>query len=273
MRKMTEMRQDRQRRSIAAIRAELEEHPLSKFIPNALTVAALCTGATAIRFALSGHWQAAVVAIVLAAVLDTLDGRIARLLGIESKFGAQLDSLADLVSFGIAPSVLVYMWTLYQGGGAGWTIALVFCVCCAIRLARFNTEAAEQDEDHVVPNHFTGVPAPAAACLITLPMLFGFQTHAPFFHDPFLNGGWIALISLLMVSRIPTLSLKNMYVPKRLKAPVLIAALILIGCVVMWPWQTFSAALLLYLVSLPFGSRPPGPIRQSFTRTPLPPAE
>jgi CDP-diacylglycerol--serine O-phosphatidyltransferase len=269
---MTEMRHRRPRRSIAAIREELEEHPLSKFIPNALTVLALCTGATAIRFALSGHWQAAVVAIVIAAVLDTLDGRIARLLGIESKFGAQLDSLADLVSFGIAPSVLVYMWTLYQGGGAGWTIALVFAVCCAIRLARFNSEA-DHDDDHPVPNHFTGVPAPAAACLILLPMMFGFQTHAAFFHNPFFNGAWIAGVSLLMVSRIPTLSLKNMYVPRRLKAPVILAALALLGCVAIFPWSTFTAALLLYLGCLPLGSRPPGPIRQSFTRPVLPPAE
>jgi CDP-diacylglycerol--serine O-phosphatidyltransferase len=269
---MTDMRQ-RPRRSIAAIREEIEDHPLSKFIPNALTVLALCTGATAMRFALSGHWPAAVIAIVIAAVLDTLDGRIARLLGIESKFGAQLDSLADLVSFGIAPSVLVYMWTLYQGGGAGWTIALVFSVCCAIRLARFNAEAFDHDDDHVLPNHFTGVPAPAAACLILLPMLFAFQTQSAAFHNPFLNGAWIAIVSLLMVSRIPTLSLKNMYVPKRLKAPVIVAALALIGCVVMWPWSTFSAALLLYLICLPLGSRPPGPIRASFTRPTLPPAE
>src|ERR1051325_4624507 len=166
------------RRSIAALSEEL---PFGKFIPNALTVLALCTGATAIRFALSGHWQAAGVAIVLAAVLDTMDGSLARLLHLDSKFGAQLDSLADLVSFGIAPSVLVYMWTLYQGDGAGWTIALAFCACCAIRLARFNVESAEADEedDGDAPATFSGVPAPAAACLILLPMLLEFQFKLP----------------------------------------------------------------------------------------------
>src|SRR3954464_8967172 len=177
------MRKPSPRRSIAALR---EDVPFGKFIPNALTLLGLCTGATAIRFALSGHWQAAVIAIGVAAVLDTLDGRIARLLGLESKFGAQLDSLADLVSFGIAPAVLVYMWTLNHGGGAGWTIALVFCACCAIRLARFNTQAGE-DEDDSPAEHFTGVPAPAAACLILLPMLLSFQGPDAIWHDPFLN--------------------------------------------------------------------------------------
>ncbi|MBV8799041.1 MAG: CDP-diacylglycerol O-phosphatidyltransferase, partial [Alphaproteobacteria bacterium] len=188
-----------------------------------------------------------------------------RLLGLESKFGAQLDSLADLVSFGIAPAVLVYMWTLYHGGGAGWTIALVFCACCAIRLARFNIQADEAEEDEP-PSHFTGVPTPAAACLILLPMLLSFQGPAPVWRDPFLVGGWMALVSLLMVSRIPTLSLKNMYVPKTLAAPVVAVAAALLICLVIWPWATLSAAAILYAGLLPFGSRPPGRIRQRFTR-------
>jgi len=254
------------RRSIAALRDDV---PFGKFIPNALTVLALCTGATAIRFALSGHWQAAVVAIILAAVLDTLDGRIARLLGLDSKFGAQLDSLADLVSFGIAPSVLVYMWTLYQGGGAGWTIALVFCVCCAIRLARFNIQSDEAEDDSPA-NHFTGVPAPAAACLILVPMLLSFQGDIPWLRDPFLSGGWMAIVSLLMVSRLPTLSLKNMYVPRMLKAPAALFVALLLTCTIIWPWATLTAAALLYLGLLPMGGRPPGPIRQKFTRPPPP---
>lgn len=261
---MDQMRKRTPRRTIAALR---EDVPFGRFIPNALTVLALCTGATAIRFALSSYWQAAVIAIVIAAVLDTLDGRIARLLGLDSKFGAQLDSLADLVSFGIAPSVLLYTWTLHQGGGAGWTIALVFCVCCAIRLARFNIQS-EEAEDETPANHFTGVPAPAAACLILVPMLFNFQGHLAFFRDPFLNGGWMAFVSVLMVSRLPTLSLKNMYVPKKLKAPVIVFIALLLACLVVWPWATLTAAALLYLGLLPLGSRPPGPIRQRFTRPP-----
>lgn len=253
---------------IAAMREDL---PFGKFIPNALTLLGLCTGATAIRFALSGHWQAAVIAVGIAAVLDTLDGRIARLLGLESKFGAQLDSLADLVSFGIAPAVLVYMWTLYQGAGAGWVIALVFCACCAIRLARFNSQADDHADD-APAEHFTGVPAPAAACLILLPMLLSFQGDATWLRDPFFNGGWMALISLLMVSRLPTLSLKNLYVPRELAAPVVAIGAGLAMCVIVWPWATLSAAALIYFGALPLGSRPPGPIRQRFTRPHDPPA-
>jgi CDP-diacylglycerol--serine O-phosphatidyltransferase len=262
------MRKPSPRRTIAALREDL---PFGKFIPNALTLLGLCTGATAIRFALSGHWQAAVVAIVIAAVLDTLDGRIARLLGLESKFGAQLDSLADLVSFGIAPAVLVYMWTLYHGGGAGWTIALVFCACCAIRLARFNIQSEAADQDGAPEGLFTGVPAPAAACLILLPMLLSFEGPVPLLRDPFFNGGWIAFISLLMVSRVPTLSLKNLYVPRRLAAPAIAVGAALLMCMIVWPWATLSAAALIYFGALPLGSRPPGPIRQSFTRPPAPP--
>jgi CDP-diacylglycerol---serine O-phosphatidyltransferase len=262
------MRKPSPRRAIAALREDL---PFGRFIPNALTLLGLCTGATAIRFALSGHWQAAVVAIVIAAVLDSLDGRIARLLGLESKFGAQLDSLADLVSFGIAPAVLVYMWTLYHGGGAGWTIALAFCACCAIRLARFNIQSEAADEDGAPVGFFTGVPAPAAACLILLPMLLSFEGPVPLLRDPFFNGGWIAFISLLMVSRLPTLSLKNLYVPKRLAAPAIAIGAGLLMCMIVWPWATLSAAALIYFGALPFGSRPPGPIRQSFTRPPAPP--
>jgi CDP-diacylglycerol--serine O-phosphatidyltransferase len=270
--RMGQMRKRRPRRSIAMLREDLS---IGRFLPSGLTLLGLCTGATAIRFALSGHWQAAVVAIVLAAVLDTMDGSLARLLHLDSKFGAQLDSLADLVSFGIAPSVLVYMWTLYQGDGAGWTIALAFCACCAIRLARFNVESAEAEEedDGDAPATFSGVPAPAAACLILLPMLLEFQFKLPILRDPFVNGGLMALVSLLMVSRLPTPSLKRMYVPAHLKAPVLAAVCLLATCLILWPWATLTAALLLYIAALPFGRRPPGKIRRSFTRPPNPPAD
>lgn len=269
MLRMGDMRKRRPRRSIAMLR---EEFAFGRHLPSGLTLLGLCTGATAIRFALSGHWQAAVIAIVIAAILDTMDGSLARLLGLDSKFGAQLDSLADLVSFGIAPSVLVYMWTLYQGDGAGWIIALVFCACCAIRLARFNIETGDGDDEEIVTT-FSGVPAPAAACLILLPMLLDFQFHLPILRDPFVNGGLVALVSLLMVSRLPTPSFKGLYVPKRLKAPVIVSVVLLAGCLIAWPWATLTAALIVYIATLPFGRRPPGAIRRSFSRPPAPPAE
>ena len=183
--------------------AEREDVNFSRFLPSGLTLLGLCSGATAIPFALSGNFSAAVVAIVLAAIFDTLDGKIARLMGTDSKFGAQLDSLADLVSFGIAPAVLVYMWSLHQAGGAGWTLSLIFCVCAAVRLARFNIESDEASEEAAAPAHFTGVPTPAAACLILLPLILSFQfTVDSGFRDPAVSGAVIAVVSLLMVSKL-----------------------------------------------------------------------
>jgi CDP-diacylglycerol---serine O-phosphatidyltransferase len=229
-----------------------QDVPISRFIPNALTILGLCSGATAIWFALSGHWKAAVAAIVFAAIFDSLDGRVARLIGAGSDFGAQLDSLSDLVSFGIAPSMLVYMWTLYHAGGAGWTLVLVFCVCCAIRLARFNIESA--DKDDAAPSRFSGVPTPAAACLILLPMQLSFQFNDPVLRDPAVTGAMIAIVSLLMVSRIPTFSLKGLRVPQQFRGPVATFAGLLLGFGILRPWATLTACLIVYLGSIPFGA-------------------
>ena len=236
---------------------ELHDEPgIGRFLPSGLTLLGLCSGTTAIRFALSENWKAAVIAIVIAAVLDTLDGKLARLIGADSKFGAQLDSLADLVSFGIAPSVLVYMWTLQHAGGAGWTIALVFCVCCAIRLARFNIESEEAEDAHEANKHFTGVPTPAAACMILLTMLLSFQFNSAFMADPVLNGAIVSIVSLLMVSRLPTLSLKNFHLPKKLRILAAAATAGVVTLAVLWPWATLSGGLILYILTLPLSARP-----------------
>ncbi|HET7335160.1 MAG TPA: CDP-diacylglycerol--serine O-phosphatidyltransferase, partial [Rhizomicrobium sp.] len=226
--------------------------PIGRYIPSTLTLIGLCCGTTAIRFALTGEWKAAVIAIVLAAVFDTLDGQAARLFRADSKFGAQLDSLADLVSFGIAPSVLVYMWTLQQAGSAGWTLALIFCVCCAIRLARFNIETVEAEDKDAANAHFTGLPTPAAACLILLPMLLSFQFHTEFFHNPFLGGAMVAVMSLLMVSRVPTISLKRMRIRRKFRVAAGGFAGLLIATAIVQPWATMTAGLLIYLAVLPF---------------------
>jgi len=232
----------------AAIAAR-EDETLGRFLPSGLTLLGLCSGATAIPFALSSNWRAAVVAIVIAALFDTLDGKIARLLGADSKFGAQLDSLADLVSFGIAPAVLVYMWSLYKAGGAGWTLVLIFCVCSAIRLARFNIESDVAEEPS---SHFTGVPTPAAACLILLPLILSFQfTVDTGFRDPAVGGAAIAIVSLAMVSRLPTPSLKNLHVPRQLRGPLLGFAALLLASAVLWPWSTLSASLIAYVLTIP----------------------
>lgn len=234
-----------------------DDVPFGKFLPNALTLVGLCCGATAIRFALLGNWEAAVIAIVCAAIFDMLDGRLARLFGADSAFGAQLDSLADLVSFGIAPSVVVYTWTLNQGGGAGWAAVLIFCACCAIRLARFNIEAtADHDDDAPTPAHpyFTGMPTPAAACLILLPLLLSFQSGLGYFRDPLISGGMIALTSALMVSRVPTLSVKHLKITRQFRAPVMGMIAVVLGSAVIAPWATMAACLIVYLAYIPVGA-------------------
>jgi CDP-diacylglycerol--serine O-phosphatidyltransferase len=228
-----------------------ENGRLGEFVPSALTLLGLCSGATAIWFALGGDWKAGVAAIICAAVFDMLDGRLARLFGVAGAFGAQLDSLADLVSFGIAPGVLVYMWTLYHAQGAGWAFALIFCAASAIRLARFNVESAERDPDSPQPPYFTGLPTPAAACLILLPMVLAFQFKDSAFSHPWLSAAMIALMSWLMVSRVPTLSLKQIHVPRPFKKAAIAFGGMLIGFAILWPWATLTVALLAYLVTIP----------------------
>jgi len=247
------------RANIEARVAELRDDvPFGKFLPNALTLVGLCCGATAIRFALSGNWEAAVIAIVCAAIFDMLDGRLARLFGADSAFGAQLDSLADLVSFGIAPSVVVYTWTLNEGGGAGWAAVLIFCACCALRLARFNVESVSTHDEGEDPTpahpYFTGLPTPAAACLILLPLLLSFQSGLGYFRDPIISGAMIALTSALMVSRVPTLSIKHVKITRQLRGAVMGLIALLLGSAVIAPWATMAACLIVYLAYIPIGA-------------------
>ncbi len=248
MARMGKMGRSNLARTATALR---EDSKLGKFLPSALTLLGLCSGATAIWFALGGDWKAGVAAIICAAVFDTLDGRLARLFGVAGAFGAQLDSLADLVSFGIAPGVLVYMWTLYHAQGAGWAFALIFCAASAIRLARFNVESAERDSSSPPPSYFTGLPTPAAACLILLPMVLAFQFKSSAFSHPWLSAAMIALMSWLMVSRVPTLSFKQVHVPRQFKKAVPAFGGLLLASAILWPWATLTVALLAYLVTIP----------------------
>jgi CDP-diacylglycerol--serine O-phosphatidyltransferase len=227
---------------------------IAKFIPSALTLLALCAGLTSIRFAFAGDWHGAVAAIVCAAILDTLDGRVARLLKANSLMGAQLDSLADLVNFGVAPSLLIYMWTLHDAGLAGWALVLFFCSCGALRLARFNVESVSSDLTVAPAPHFTGLPTPAAACLVFIPMLISFQFHDPFFRDPILSAGMITLTSCLMISRVPTLSVKHVHIPRRLRPAVIGFVGLILGLAIMFPWSTLTSTLLLYLATIPVGA-------------------
>lgn len=228
---------------------------INKMIPNILTLLALCAGLTAIRFGLNGKWEHGVVAIFVAAVLDGLDGRIARLLHGTSKFGAELDSLSDFVSFGVAPSMLLYFWTMQGAGGLGWALVLLFAVCAAMRLARFNTMIGQPDLPPWAYNFFTGVPTPAGAALVLLPMIVTFQFGPGFFSQPVVVGIFLILVSFLMVSTVPTFSFKRFRVPLRFVMPSLLFVGLLAAFLVSEPWATIAVLLTVYLVSIPLSIR------------------
>src|SRR3954471_20235597 len=213
----TRMRARRQR-----MRRRLSGFSVNRMVPNVLTLLALCAGMTAIRFAISGDFEAACYAIIAAGIFDGLDGRMARLLKATSSFGAELDSLSDFVSFGVAPAAVLYLWTLSELHGLGWAIALLFAVCCALRLARFNTEASHEMLSYVAP-FFTGAPAPAGAGLVMVPMFLSFEWGDWLFRSPYLNAVTVTGIALLMISKVPTVSLKRIRIPHHLVIPTLLA--------------------------------------------------
>ena len=227
--------------------------PFNKLVPNILTLLALCAGLTSIRFGLHEKWQPAVISILLAAVFDGLDGRVARLLHGTTKFGAELDSLSDFISFGVAPAMLLYFWTMQDAGGMGWALVLLFSVCCALRLARFNTALEEPDKPPFAHNYFTGVPAPAAAGLALLPMILSFQIGPnSFFREPAVTAIVLIGVSLLMVSKIPTYSGKKFRVPSNYVLPMMLAVGLFAAFLVSEPWLTISVLFLGYGISIPF---------------------
>jgi len=227
----------------------------NKLIPNILTLLALCAGLTAIRFGLHQKWELGVLAILLAGLLDGLDGRIARLLQGTSKFGAELDSLSDFVSFGVAPAMLLYFWSMQRAGGIGWAVVLLFAVCMALRLARFNTMIGEPDLPVWAYNFFTGVPAPAAACLVMLPMMLSFQLEqTTLFSHPIINAAMLVGVSFLMVSKIPTYSGKRLRVPHAYVLPVMLVMALLAAFLVTAPWTTVTGLALIYGATIPFSA-------------------
>lgn len=245
-------RRKRARQIVAARLERLEDLSIGKLVPSTITLLALCSGVTAIRFGLADEWTTAVAFVIAAMILDMLDGRAARMLGADSRFGAQLDSLADLVSFGVAPSVIMYMWSLKDMGNAGWIAALIFCACAAIRLARFNVESV-RDEGATKGNpYFTGLPTPAAACMMLLPLLISFQWDDPLVRQPWISGVVIAITSVLMVSRLPTPSIKYMKLQRQHRAMAAVLFLALAALLIAWPWGTMTVGLLIYVASIPF---------------------
>ncbi|WP_135076607.1 CDP-diacylglycerol--serine O-phosphatidyltransferase [Terasakiella sp. SH-1] len=232
-------------------RPKLKRLPINRLIPNMLTISALCAGMTAINFASREMWEASVFAIVVAAILDGLDGRVARMLNAQSKFGAELDSLSDFISFGVAPPMILYFWVLEDAGRVGWVFVLFFSVCMALRLARFNTALEDPNKQAWENNFFTGVPAPAGALLIMYPLVLSFMFGDGFFRSPYMAGLFLSVIGGLMVSRFPTFSFKKAKVPAPYVLPVMIAVGLFVAFLVSAPWAMLSVIGAIYLGSIP----------------------
>ena len=224
---------------------------INRMIPNILTLLALCAGMTAIRFALVDNYKAAVIAIIVAGIFDGIDGRIARLLKGTSEFGAELDSLSDFVSFGVAPALLMYIWTLHSLSSLGWVVALLFAVCCALRLARFNTQIGA-DLPPYAYNFFTGVPAPAGAGLAIIPMLAQFEFDWDGFRTPWLGALVLAATAAMMVSRVPTFSLKRVRIARDWALPFFLMIVALAALATTEPWATLLIIGLVYIGSIPW---------------------
>ena len=227
--------------------------PARFLLPNLVTLLALSSGVTAIRWSMESHYEWAVYGIIFAIVLDAMDGRIARLLQGTSRFGAELDSLADFVNFGVAPAIMVYFWTLNTLHNLGWLICLMFAISGALRLARFNVALDDPNKPAWAAAYFTGVPAPAGAMLALLPLYLGFLGFIGNGHEHAgLFAAYLVLIGGLMMSRIPTFSGKNFArIPREYVLPILFGLALAILLLVLFPWESLLAMSIIYLCLIP----------------------
>ena len=229
--------------------------PVRMLVPNVITLLAICAGLTAIRLSTEGRMELAVAAIVFAAVLDGLDGRVARMIKGQSKFGAELDSLADFVNFGVAPGLILYFWQLHELHNGGWIAAMVFAISGGLRLARFNATMDDPNKPAFAANYFTGVPAPMGAILVLLPIYLAFLgMPSP---PAMLTLFYTLVIAFLMVSRLPVFSGKTvrLRVPPEMVLPVFVSVIFFVALLIGYPWHILSTGSVLYLLSLPLGWR------------------
>jgi len=234
-------------------RGGLRSFSINRLIPNVLTLAALCSGLTGIRFALQGEMRLAVIAIIVAAIFDALDGRVARRLGVTSRFGAELDSLSDFLCFGVAPALVLYLASLTQAGALGWVVTLMFPICSALRLARFNTALVSDTPPPVwTGSYFTGVPAPAGALLALMPLMLSFEIEAAWPRHATVVGVVLVVVGGLMVSRLPTFSFKKGRIPRHLVLPAMLAAALVMGVLASAPWIALSLIGFGYICLIPF---------------------
>lgn len=237
---------------------------LRAMAPNAITASALCVGLTSIRFAIEGAaitdparaepiWKLCVAAVILAGMLDGIDGRIARLLKAQSRFGAELDSLADSISFGVAPALILYLWSLQQLPRLGWFAALAFAICCVLRLARFNARIDMDDEPRKQAGFLTGVPAPVGAGLAFLPMYLWIASGLEEFRNPHVVGVWLVIIAFLLISSMPTLSWSKLRPRRNIRLEVIALIGLTVAALFAEPWLTLGAISVVYLLLIPVG--------------------
>lgn len=225
---------------------------LRALLPNAITAAALAAGLTGIRFAISADWHLAVYAIVLAGLLDGIDGRIARLLNAQSRFGAELDSLADSISFGVAPALVLYLWSIQDLPRLGWFASLAFAICAALRLARFNAQIDTDDQPHKLAGFLTGVPAPVGAGLAFLPFYLWMATDLPEFRNPVFVAIWLAAVGVMMISNVATFSWKSIKPRRSIRLEVIALFALAFGALLQEPWWTLAGICVIYLALMPW---------------------
>jgi CDP-diacylglycerol--serine O-phosphatidyltransferase len=226
---------------------------LRAMLPNAITAAALCAGLTGIRMAIDGQWTFAIGLVVLAGVLDGIDGRIARLLNAQSRFGAELDSLADSLSFGVAPALILFLWSLQDLPRFGWFAALAFAISCALRLARFNARIDVDDQPHKSAGFLTGVPAPVGAGLAFTPFYLWHETGEELFRHPLVMTAWLTVIAVLMISNMATISWASLRPRKSIRLWLIAFVGLAFAALLLEPWWTLATISIVYLALMPYG--------------------
>ncbi len=236
-------------------RQKLKSLPFRKIAPNIVTMLALCAGVTSIRYSIQQDWVKAVIYVFIAALFDGLDGRVARFLKGSTKFGAELDSLSDFVSFGVAPAILMFQWSLNSLPKFGWFFCLLMVIGQAMRLARFNTMLEEEPQPEYWHNFFVGVPAPAAAAIAMMPCMisFDFPEVSYIVRSHAFCATLLCLVSFLMVSRIPTISTKRMKVPSYMIMPMMLVVALFASFIITQPWLTLGLVVIVYVLTIPLG--------------------
>ncbi|MEO6581481.1 MAG: phosphatidylcholine/phosphatidylserine synthase [Sphingomicrobium sp.] len=231
-------------------------------VPNAVTALALCFGLTGVRFGIAGNWDAAVGCVVFAGGLDGMDGRIARLLRANSRFGAELDSLSDVTAFGVAPALIIFLWSLHTAPQFGWVAALALAVCCALRLARFNSRMDSAEQPHKSAGYLTGVPAPAGAGLAFVPVYIWLVTGNEIFRAWYVVMPWVIFIALLLIASVATYSWSSLRIRRGSRLFVIAGIGLLGAALVTQPWVTLLAISLVYVALIPFSVVSYGRVRR-----------